>query len=378
MQHTDGRCTKCLVDAGFDVNVVLRSEDDDDFPSSCAETLFYALDYELQVTPLTAVGMCNYSLQNAHILLDAGASVNARTNREVPPLFAAMGAGNTDLAKLLIERGALVNVRNPSVTGNMLILFAVHHWDTLNLALRAGAEVHDLFTPCPLYVEPVPEDVPEELRGFNFCKVKAVIEKSKMLIENHNLRSDSAEVQDAFLSELDDLSKQFKATKEITDDIHTMVTSPTGQSSMRLSRTAIEEWAGAVSKVGASAMQLCLIALHNIGRTPHIGMDLAKAYLKPRTDFHRFLRDIRCKRRLEDGKTENMTAFQVLWRILQVTGNVPLDLTLAAVVDTQEEWSSLVTLIGKQLAQCCSFINGLHSTDPLGFLYIYHAGDSWQ
>ena len=77
-------------------------------------------------------------------LLDGGADVNTRTRYNSTPLFFACDRGHTEIVRLLIERGADVNVKDNFYNANALgWAMSKKHDDIVALLIEKGADVAD-------------------------------------------------------------------------------------------------------------------------------------------------------------------------------------------------------------------------------------------
>src|SRR3954447_1699695 len=89
---------------------------------------------------LTALGWAVHSTESAKVLLDAGADVNAKSNLGgTPLLIAAAYPGNTGLLRLMLEKGANVDI---SVFGSTALTLAAYTGDDQGVAflLDHGAD----------------------------------------------------------------------------------------------------------------------------------------------------------------------------------------------------------------------------------------------
>jgi ankyrin repeat protein len=78
-------------------------------------------------------------------LLAEGASLEARNRKGWTPLIIATQATNTEMVKLLIEKGADVNARSSSEAGSLVLCFATQSDDPkfIELFLQHGARIND-------------------------------------------------------------------------------------------------------------------------------------------------------------------------------------------------------------------------------------------
>jgi len=96
-----------------------------------------------QRTLISAVEAGN--LMAAKKFVAEGANLEARNDKGWTPLIIAAAAGNTQIATLLLDRGADANARSTSETGSTALCFATQMGDTnfIDLFLQYGARIND-------------------------------------------------------------------------------------------------------------------------------------------------------------------------------------------------------------------------------------------
>ena len=83
------------------------------------------------------------NLEQVKRLLAAGADVNARDPLGRTPLFVASCSGNTEIASLLLEHGAVIDAARPDTPSSPLeCAVLTDHPDIVKLLLASGADVH--------------------------------------------------------------------------------------------------------------------------------------------------------------------------------------------------------------------------------------------
>jgi ankyrin repeat protein len=83
------------------------------------------------------------NLTRFYALLKEGADVNAHDQKGLTPLMAVSFAGNAEMAKVLLERGARVN--DQSIDGKTALHYAAEHShaaDVISVLLKAGADLN--------------------------------------------------------------------------------------------------------------------------------------------------------------------------------------------------------------------------------------------
>lgn len=122
------------------------------------------------------------NLDIANLLIDKGANINAQipaesNNPSYTPLIYALKAESYNYAKLLIERGADVNIDNQNCESNpLLICLKNRNYDLSKLIIEHGADVNRTFSPHDEYY---PAYTPLEfaIRFSNYDFAKFLIKK---------------------------------------------------------------------------------------------------------------------------------------------------------------------------------------------------------
>lgn len=92
-------------------------------------------------TPLH-VAARKHSPDMLKLLLDRGASIDARNGHEMTPLMSAISGGKTDNCKLLLERGADPKLRCIDGKGTLHLAVGEENLATLELLLNHGADIN--------------------------------------------------------------------------------------------------------------------------------------------------------------------------------------------------------------------------------------------
>ncbi|KAK2147854.1 hypothetical protein LSH36_534g01002 [Paralvinella palmiformis] len=147
--HRDTTCTEELISSGLSPSY-RHANDDEEFKPRILRYFMSTVKYSRRTSPLVVVAMLRHPPDQPRLLLDRGASLNARTPYEVPPLLAAIEYKNLDLVELLVRAGAKVNIYHPKIISNMTVLIARYQWKALDMMLKCGAEADSLFAQKPV------------------------------------------------------------------------------------------------------------------------------------------------------------------------------------------------------------------------------------
>ena len=102
-------------------------------------------DSGVYVRGLTALMMAstNGRTEVVKLLLDKGAEVNLKNNYGITALFMASANGHTEIVKLLLDKGAEVNVKNTDDGVTALFMASANgHTGIVKLLLDKGADVN--------------------------------------------------------------------------------------------------------------------------------------------------------------------------------------------------------------------------------------------
>eukprot|EP00919_Chromeraceae_sp_WS-2016_P076936 GHVR01182052.1.p1 GENE.GHVR01182052.1~~GHVR01182052.1.p1 ORF type:complete len:116 (+),score=15.91 GHVR01182052.1:30-377(+) len=78
----------------------------------------------------------------ARLLIDKGADVNSRENDGYTPLIWASNRGHTDIARLLIDKGADVNSKDKDGTTPLISASEFGHTEIVRFLIEKGADVN--------------------------------------------------------------------------------------------------------------------------------------------------------------------------------------------------------------------------------------------
>ena len=85
-------------------------------------------------------GSVQTNLDMARLLIDHGAFVNVRFMQNASPLTVAIQSHRTEIARLLIDRGADLN--NVNGDSPLMMAFGNHDFDTARLLIQKGADLN--------------------------------------------------------------------------------------------------------------------------------------------------------------------------------------------------------------------------------------------
>jgi hypothetical protein len=172
-------CTKLLLEAGQNPNERHALPENETYEPLVLYNSLHQVNYSPAVSPLSLISMFDNGVCHAEALIEAGAHLDARSPHEVPTLLPAIEKYNLKLTRLLIRKGANVNIYHPQLFANMAIVVCLHNWRSFNFILWCGAEAESLF------VDPLKEeDNDEGVARIPFWKVlmEARGEMSRMSI----------------------------------------------------------------------------------------------------------------------------------------------------------------------------------------------------
>ncbi|KAG5276639.1 hypothetical protein AALO_G00107960 [Alosa alosa] len=130
-EHDREDILEILIDAGFDVNTVLKTDHSQIYDDRCCSALHFTIR--------------NSNIDTASMLLEAGADPNLDVFN---PLLVAVRQGNTEMVSLLVEYGANVNACVPThpTTFPGALLFCMKHTLMFKFLLENGCDANACFS----------------------------------------------------------------------------------------------------------------------------------------------------------------------------------------------------------------------------------------